>query len=159
MQRLSLLACVVVLAGCYSLHPVGTAATEGTQVAFDLNDAGRAAMADRIGPEILQMEGRLVSDQNGDYVLSVRSVRFLRGGEQVWAGERVTISKSHVGTTYERRLSKGRTAALTTAIVVGGAVAVLVGKPLIAGSEPGPGGKGGDGDGNQLIWPPAIIKP
>jgi hypothetical protein len=109
-----------VLVGCYSLQPPRGAALEpGAQVAFDVTDVGRVALGGSMGPEIAQVEGRLVEEVNGDYRLSVSNVRLLRGGTQVWNGERVVISKQHIGRTYERRFSKGRTIALSLAIVAG----------------------------------------
>ena len=156
MHRLLLLSLVVVSTGCYTLAPVGTAVREGSRVAFDLNDAGRVAMAERVGPEILQMEGRLISAENGDYTLSVRTVRFLRGGEQVWAGERVNLTRDHVSTAYERRFSAGRTA-MAAAITVGAVAAVIIGRELIAGGDD-PNGKPPEPQ-PELTWPPVRVKP
>jgi hypothetical protein len=90
-------------------------------VAFDVTDVGRVALGGSMGPEISQVEGRLVEAQNGDYVLAVSAVRLLHGGQQIWSGERVRISKDHVGRVYERRFSKGRTVALGVAVVAGAA--------------------------------------
>lgn len=121
-----LVACGAFVVGCYSLQPTRGAVPEpGAQVAFDVTDVGRVALGGSMGPEISQVEGRLVEEQNGDYVVAVSSVRLLRGsGVQVWSGERVRINKQHVGRVYERRFSKGRTVALGVAVVAG-AVFVL----------------------------------
>jgi hypothetical protein len=109
----------------------------GTVVALDVNDVGRVARGGSIGPEIGQIEGRLISQENGEYLLAVSSVRFLRGGEQIWNGERVRVNKEHVGNTYARRFHKGRTIALSAAIV-GGIAAIVATRDLIGlGREPG----------------------
>lgn len=156
MHRVSLLS-FVVLAGCYTLRPAGTNVREGSHVAFDLNDAGRMAMSRHAGPEILNMEGRLISADNTDYTLSVKSVRFLRGGEQVWAGERVRIPKEHVGTAWERRFSPGRTAAFAAA-TVGAVAAFVITRELLTGGDE-PGGNRPDEPLGQFTWPPARITP
>jgi hypothetical protein len=106
-------------------------------VAFDVTDAGRIALGGSMGPEISQVEGRLVEEQNGDYVVAVSAVRLLRGGgAQVWSGERVRIQKQHVGRMYERRFSKGRTVALGVAVVAG--AALVLGRDLNPLGSPDP---------------------
>lgn len=131
--------------GCYTLQPTGGGApTPGTQIAFDLNDAGRVALGGTIGPSIAQLEGRLVRADAGDYLVAVSSVKYLTGGTQVWSGEPVRVRPEHVGTTYQRRLSKSRTIA-AGAIGIG-AVAFLVTRSIIGGGStdlpPVPGDSG-----------------
>lgn len=134
---MSLFTALVLVAGCYTLQPVTHAAPEvGSVVALDVNDVGRVALGGSIGPEIGRIEGRLISQENGGYLLAVSSVRFLRGGEQFWTGERVRVSQEHVGNTYERRFDKGRTIALSAAFVAGVA-AIVASRDLIGfGREP-----------------------
>lgn len=62
-----------------------------------------------MGPEIAQIEGRLVGVEGTDYDLAVTTVRLLRGGEQVWGGERVLVKREHITTIYDKEFSKGRT--------------------------------------------------
>ena len=98
--------------GCYTLQPTrGTQPNIGETVAFDVNDAGRTALGGSLGPEISQIEGRVLGSENGEYVLAVSNIKLLRGGEQVWTGEHVRIKSDYVGTTYERKLSRPRTIA------------------------------------------------
>lgn len=123
--------------GCYSLHPVmGGAPEVGTKVAFDVSDAGRVELGGSMGPEIGQIEGVLLGKQNGAYQVAVSGVRFLRGGEQTWTGERVTIKQEHVSRAYERRFSKGRTIALGATIVGTVALVALTSDLLGFGREP-----------------------
>lgn len=125
------------LAGCYTLQPVGTGVPPvGQRVAFDVNDAGRIALGPLIGPEIAQIEGRLLSNGTEDYLVAVSTVRLLRGGEQIWAGEQVRIRPEHVALTYERRFSRSRTLAL--AATAGGLAAVLIGRSLVGGGSDNP---------------------
>src|SRR5688572_22504152 len=101
MLRLSAVAILGVLsAGCYTLRPVyGTVPEIGTEVAFDVTDAGRTALGGSIGPEISQIEGRLVEKHDGEYLVAISAVRLIRGGQQVWRGERVRVKTEHLGTT------------------------------------------------------------
>jgi hypothetical protein len=122
----------ILVAGCYTLQPVTGATPEvGARVAFDLTDAGRMALGGSMGPEIAQIEGRLVEKDNGGYLVSVTAVRLLRGGEQVWAGERVRLDRDYLGRTYERRFSPGRTIALSV-VGIGGIAAFLLTRSLLA---------------------------
>jgi hypothetical protein len=120
----------VLLLGCYTLQPSrGTTPQAGTQIAFDVNDAGRAALGPSMGAEIVQIEGRLVEHQGGEYLLAVTAVRTMRGGEQVWSGEQVRIKSEYVGQPYVRRFDTARSVAVG-GTVVGGFAAFLVGRAL-----------------------------
>jgi hypothetical protein len=61
--------------------------------------------------------------------VAISTVRLLRGGVQVWSGERIRIKSEYVGSTYRRYLSKGRTVALGATL--GGVTAYLVARNLI----------------------------
>ena len=135
----SLTSCFVFGSGCYTLQSASLTTPEpGTVVALDVNDAGRVALGGTIGPEIGQIEGRLVSQEPSEYVLAVSTVRLLRGGEQIWSGERVRIGRDQVGNAYVRRFDKGRTMALS-AVVVGAVAAIVLSRDLVGfGREPEP---------------------
>jgi hypothetical protein len=125
---------VLGLAGCYTLQPArGESPQVGTRVAFDVNDAGRVALGGSMGPEIDQVEGRLLERTDDEYVLAVANVKLLRGGHQVWGGETVRIKSDHVATTYTRRFSRARTVGL--AIAGGGAVAFLVTRAITGAGD------------------------
>ena len=87
-----------------------------------------------MGPEIGQIEGRLLQRDTAQYVVAVSAVRLIRGGEQVWSGEPVRIKPDYVATTYTRHFSKGRTIALSALGV--GAVAFLVTRSLTGSGDP-----------------------
>jgi hypothetical protein len=124
-------AVISVLAGCYTLHPASAMTLEaGSKVAFDINDIGRVALGGQIGPEIGTVEGLLISKDNGEYLLSVSEVRFVRGGVQPWSGERVQLKPDYLGTIYERRFDKGKTVALSAA-VIGGATLIFLTRDLL----------------------------
>jgi hypothetical protein len=122
--------------GCYTLQPtVGVTPELGVRVAFDINDAGRAALGGAMGPEIDRVDGRLLEKSNEDYRVAVTGVRMLRGGYQVWKGETVSINPSHVRSWYIRKFSPTRTAILTT-VVTGGFVAFMASRGLIGFGDP-----------------------
>lgn len=85
-----------------------------------------------MGPEIGQIEGRLVQQDTSEYLVAVTSVHLLRGGEQTWSGEAIHLKSSYVGRVYERKYSKSRTLALT-AVGVGIAAAIATRSIIGAG--------------------------
>jgi hypothetical protein len=127
----------VLVVGCYSLVPAtGPAPEVGKQMAFDMNDAGRVALGGSMGPEIAQIQGRLLA-RDSDYVVSVTAVKLLRaGGEQTWGGEAVRIKPAYISSMYERRYSGGRTLAATA--IGAGLVAAVAVRSILGG------GAGGD---------------
>lgn len=148
----ALVAGVALAAGCYTLKPaLGTTPEVGSLVAFDVNDAGRVALGGTMGPEIAQIEGRLLERDNGEYLLAVSNIRLLRGGEQVWGGEQVRLKQEYLGTTYQKKFSMGRSIALG-AIGVGGFAGFLVSRSLL-GSGRVPGDQDGDTANTRLGRP------
>lgn len=107
---------------------------------MEVNDLGRLALGGQMGPEIQQIEGRLLSKNPEQYEVSVKSVKLIRGGNQVWNGERVTIKREYISQTFERKFSKNRTVALSAVFVVG--VYVLISRLELIGL-----GKEGDTTG------------
>lgn len=129
---------MLVLSGCYTLKPAGgVLPTVGSSVAFDVNDAGRVALGGAMGPEIGQIEGRLISVDSGSYLVGVTAVRLMRGGEQTWHNEPVRIRSEHVATVYARQFSKARSIALGAVGV--GVVAILASKGIIGSGQTEPG--------------------
>jgi hypothetical protein len=120
---------LTLLAGCYELQPAGgTVPQPGQAIALDINDAGRVALGGSMGPEIGQVEGRLVQNSGNEYLMAVTDVHFMRGGDQPWRGENVHIRSDYVSTVYARRLSKTKTAVMAAAGV--GVVALLATRGL-----------------------------
>ena len=125
------------LSGCYTLDPTGGVAPEiGQEIGLDINDVGRVGLGGAMGPEIAQVEGRLVSRENAEYVVAVRAVHFLRGGEQAWTGEPVHIKSEYVTSISERHFSKGRTIALSAVGVA--SVVFLLTRSIIGGGTEDP---------------------
>ncbi|HYW49049.1 MAG TPA: hypothetical protein VE861_00510, partial [Gemmatimonadaceae bacterium] len=122
--RFALLASVVLLCtACYTYVPSGNAPASGREVAIVLTDKGRVALSDRVGPEIDQLRGRLMSSTDTSVVLSMSESVSLRGVSAKWTDEVVTLSRDHFGSVRIKELSRGRTA---VAAGVAGAAVVLV---------------------------------
>lgn len=118
MRRCVVAVALLVSLGCYTMHPVaGQPLPLGAIVALSINDAGRVALGGQMGPEISEVEGRLMEKDSAHYVLSVQQIRLIRGGEQVWSGERIEIKSQYVALVQERKFSRGKTALLSTATV------------------------------------------
>jgi hypothetical protein len=135
MSRIAVLAVGALgLVGCYSLRPTRGATPEiGEKVAFDLNDNGRAALGGSMGPEIGQIEGRLLQKDTAQYVVAVSAVRLIRGGEQTWSGETVRIKSDYVSSAYTRQFATGRTLALGA--IGAGALTFIVTRSLIGSGD------------------------
>ena len=104
-------------AGCYTYVPVMTPQpAPGTRLSLVLTDQGRLDAARQVGPYALKVEGALVQSTDADYVLQVSDVVDIRGERSKWAGETVPLRRSYVAMTYERRLSRGRTAFLVAGL-------------------------------------------
>ncbi|MEA3245508.1 MAG: hypothetical protein U9Q74_05070, partial [Gemmatimonadota bacterium] len=136
---------------CYTLQavPTGTAPTLGTNIAMDITDAGRAALGGSMGPEILQIEGRLTRSDDDSYQVAVAAIHLLRGGEQTWAGEKVSVRKEYVSRLYEKQLSKGRTVAASAVGI--GVIAYFATKAIVgAGLGADPEGRPPTDTGHSL---------
>jgi len=136
---LTVFALGVFVTACYTLQPAARgAAPLGTEMAFDINDAGRLALGGSMGPEIAQIEGRLVEKDSSEYVVAVTGLKLLRGGEQVWRGERVRIKTSYVSSLYEKRFSRSKSMAMGAVGL--GVLAAIVGRSIGVIGPPGDGG-------------------
>jgi len=123
------------LAGCYTLQPTGGIAPEiGDELALDINDVGRVGLGGSMGPEIAQVEGKLISRENAEYLVAVNAIHTLRGGDQVWTGEQVHIKSEYVTSVYQRHFSKARTVTLG-AIGVAAVVYILTRSLVGSGTE------------------------
>lgn len=137
----------VALASCYVYTPLYSAPAPGTRVVLDLNDRGRVALENNVGPEVARVEGILRTVADSQYVLSVAEVTGLYGGRSRWGGESVAFRPEHVRTIRERRYSGARTLLLGTTLATA-TVAFLVTRRLIGGgtiSGDGPPGLPPDG--------------
>lgn len=130
------------VSGCYVYTPLYSAPSPGTRVALELNDRGRAALEQNIGPEVLSVEGVISSISDSVMVVSMEGAKSLRGASTRWTGESVTFRTEYVRALREKRYSGGRTIALVSAVASSTALFIVT-RGLLgngAGDAGGPGG-------------------
>ena len=112
-------AALVLASGCYSVQPIATAKpVPGSRLEMSINDEGRVALGGSMGPEIKRVEGDLLSQDDNDYVLSVKGVNYLNGIFQPWKGETVRINTRMVSGLCEKKFSKGKTILFVSAVAL-----------------------------------------
>lgn len=146
MRNRWLMISAVLLCGCYDYLPAPrTVPLAGRRIQVTLTDEGSAALAPQVGPSAEALGGTLLSDSEGSYVISVRTVRNRAGWETGWKGEEVRVPQRVVMRLEQRRLSKTRTTigsiALVAALVAAQKAFGGPGGANVAG--PSPGGPGG----------------
>jgi hypothetical protein len=133
----------LLLSGCYVYTPLYSAPSPGTRVALELNDRGRAALEQNVGPEIASVEGVITSTSDSQLVVGMEGVRSLRGIHSRWTGESVAFRPEYVRTMRERRYSGARTFALVSALA-SSTVVFIITRGLLGGGAGDPsGGPGG----------------
>jgi hypothetical protein len=139
----SLIAAIALLCGgCYEYLPARDPATLiGQRVQLTLTDSGMVALASQVGPSTDLIEGTLLRESPGQYVLAMAVSRTRFGNEIDWRGEQVTVPRILAASIAERRFSRSRSvfAGGLAAVGIAGATVALRG----AGSSGGSGGVGG----------------
>jgi hypothetical protein len=120
----------------------------GKEISFELNDQGRVAVGDRLGPELLRIDGRLLSVADSQFELSVAAVRGIGGDVTRWSGETVRIQQAYTKQVFERRLDKRRTTYFVAGVVATVA-AFIATRSLVGGGDPRLDTKEPPGNGNQ----------
>lgn len=123
--------------GCYEFIPMRPAASPtGSPVTVELtlNDRGRADLADRVGPDALALEGRLVNRNDSSYTITVQSVSYYNRSSSKWTGERLTLATGQLRDVREKRLSRGKTG-LAIASGLGALVTFVVTRSILIGGE------------------------
>ena len=127
---------------CYEYLPArNPGSLTGQRVQFSLTDSGSVALARQVGPSVEAIEGSLLADSAGAYVVAVAVTRLRGGAEADWRGERVTIAHPLVSSLAERRFSPSRSAFAGALMTVGvlGITAGLRGGGESSGGAPGTG--------------------
>jgi hypothetical protein len=136
--------------GCYTYSAyVPDRPAPGSAVEVTLNDRGRVAQAQSLGPEVWQVEGSVVSVTDSAFELRVTRTLTLDRTAIRWTGESVTLRLEDVRGMRERRFSRGRTAILASTLTAS-TIAFFATRGLFGlgneGSDPtGPG----DGDNDN----------
>ena len=119
---------------CYTYVPSGVAPATGAEVTVVLTDKGRAALSDRVGPEMDELRGRLMSSTDSSVVLSMTQSVTLRGVSATWTDEVLTVSREHFGSLRTKALSRGRTSVLAVASLAA-AVFIVINRGILTASE------------------------
>ena len=69
------------LNGCYEYMPLASAseAPVGQTIELQISDQGRVGLADRFGPGLASIEGRLVSQQSNEFIVNIFRVKQISG--------------------------------------------------------------------------------
>jgi hypothetical protein len=119
---------------CYEYVPVNSPeATVGKVVELKITDPGRVGLANRFGPGLDRVEGRLVADSENQLTVSVTNTTTLEGANTKWAGESVNLDRGFIGTVSSRRISPVKTALL--AVATGTVLYFTAGKALTGGGK------------------------
>jgi hypothetical protein len=130
---------------CYQYVPVQTAPAVGSQVGLDINDDGRVALRDQLGPGVARIEGRLAAVEGDVIVVQASSVTQIRGRPMPADTVSVRVSRGYVESMDERRLSRSR-----SYIAIGVAVAIVAAFLSAKGFGKGPSAEPpGEPPGNQ----------
>jgi hypothetical protein len=130
------------VASCYVYRPVARAGRLGGDVVrLTLTDSGAVSMASQLGPATEEVSGHILADSAGAYTVSVVGTRRRGGLEMDWRGEHVTVPRTLVARTEERRFSRQRTIVAGVSAILAAFVAreAIWGPGGVAGGAP-PGG-------------------
>jgi hypothetical protein len=145
MSRLPL-ATAFLLAGCYTYRPLADPAPPpGQRVSAQLTTEGSRELTGQIGPEVLHVEGQVVSADSTGLDLEVLEIESYRGIRSDWHGEHVKLPRQALAGLQERRLSVGGTT-LLGGVLAGGLYAVY---RLLGGGGLFEGGTGQAGGGGR----------
>jgi len=133
-HRVCLTGTLLLTAACYTYAPGNPAPAGGSEVAVVLTDKGRAALTDRVGPEMDELRGRLISSSDSSVVISMSEAVTLRGISTTWTDEVLTVSREHFSGLRTKALSRGRTS-LFAGAASAAALFLVINGGLGSGSE------------------------
>ncbi len=136
------------LAGCYSYsQTLADKPAPGTDVLIVLNDRGRVDLEQQLGPEVWQVEAKVVGADDSTISLSIQKTSTIENAETQWAGETVSVRIDDCRSVTARRFSPGRTIALAGTATVG--VVAFIATRSLFGLGSGDSGPAGNGGGNS----------
>ena len=133
----------LVLTGCYQYVDADHAGlSPATAVSVELSARGTINVADRIGENVVAVEGSVTQASASSLTLALQAVR--RKGENTmstWNGESITLASDEMSQVKRRELSRSRTAVASAALAAA-SVGIVVGIAKATGEASGTvGGK------------------
>ena len=143
----SAMACLQLATACYTYSPVINAElpVQGDRLSFDITDAGRVQLAEKFGPGVVNIEGRVAEVRGEELALDVHAVTSLTSGRARWSGERVRVPRTAIARTHSRKFSRGKTLLAVGGTVVGLGL-FIISRTLVGGGADGPEPPGGGGE-------------
>lgn len=136
--------------GCVEYRPVLSPSAQAIEVdqsvALQLTDAGRAELAGKLGPGVLNVEGKVARRSEQSWTLRTYRVETITGEAWTWTGELVEIPQSSVAMVRTKHFDTRRTA-VAVAATVGAAAVFILSRGIIGG--------GSDPEGPPRVPPPA----
>jgi len=126
------------LAGCYQYVPANRAGlAAATPVSIDLSARGTVNVANKIGNNVMTLEGNVTEASPSSVTISLQSVR--RRGEtakSTWNGESITLASEDIDEVKTRRISRSRTTVASAALAAA-SVGLIVGIAKATGAASG----------------------
>jgi len=147
LRRIAIIGLAASPAACHVYEPVSRLTpTPGRELRIELTESGSTQLASYVGPNVVTLLGRLVSNSPDGYRVAIDAVRTAGGREQPWEGEgSVEVPAAAIARVEARTFSRQRTILLATGVVVG--VAAIVAGASAAGND-------GGGSGTPIGPPP-----
>lgn len=146
--RAAVVIAIVSSAACYAQVPItdASAAPAGEPVHAVLTPYGSVEMVSKLGPNVHEVDGRLVSLDTSTVTIALATTVGLDGSQQNWSGDRIEFPRTVLDQLTTSRFSAKRTVWLGVVTVAGVAVlrGVLGGTSLVGGggsNSPPPTGK------------------
>ena len=113
-------ATAIQIAGCFAYRPSDpTHLRMGELVRVDVTAQGAEQLTHQVGPRVESLAGRVIHPRDTALVVAVSEVTRLRGGEEFWTGDSVSVPFSSVGGVSVRRFDRNRTLLTVTGAVIG----------------------------------------
>jgi len=136
--RMAAVVAVMSSVACYTQVPVSeTAAPAGEPVHAVLTPYGSVQMVSKLGPNVHEVDGQLVSFDTTSVTIALATTVGLDGTQQDWTGDRVVFPRSVLEQLTTPKFSAKQTTWLGVATVAGLAVlrGVLGGTSLVGGGS------------------------
>jgi hypothetical protein len=113
----------LIAAGCYTYVPAESP-EPGRQIRASVSEQAAAAVTDRLGPGVLEIDGLVLSNENDELSVLIESYLTRRQGLLSGGGEAIRFPRSQLSAVEERRID-GLKSVLLGVAVAGGAATLF----------------------------------